>query len=188
MGRLVYSAIMSVDGYIEDTDGGFAWAEPDPELHGFVNDQSRRFGTHLYGRRLYEMMTGWETDPSLAAESPLMRDFAELWQAADKIVYSTSLTEVVTARTRLERSFDPEAVRALKSESTEDLLIGGPDLARHAFAAGLVDECELYLVPVSVGGGKPGLPAGAFVRLTLTDLRRFTGGAVMLRYRVNGAG
>ncbi|MGH8877812.1 MAG: dihydrofolate reductase family protein, partial [Stackebrandtia sp.] len=182
--KLVYSAIMSIDGYIADADGDFSWAEPDAEVHEFVNDQTRRFGTHLYGRRLYEMMTGWETDPSLADESPLMRDFAQLWQAADKLVYSSSLGEVVTERTRLERTFEAEAVRRLKDEAEADLLIGGPGLAAHAFAAGLVDECELYLVPVSVGGGKPGLPAGVFVRLKLVDLRRFGNGTVMLRYRV----
>jgi dihydrofolate reductase len=180
---LIYSAIMSVDGYIEDPGGGFDWAVPDPEVHGFINDLERSMGTYLYGRRMYEMMIGWETDPSLAEQSTQMRAFAQMWQAADKIVYSRTLENVSTARTRIEREFDPNAVRQLKARVDHDLAIGGPDLATHAFRAGLVDECHLFLVPIIVGGGKPALPAGVLLPLELVDERRFASGFVFLRYR-----
>ena len=154
MAKLIYSAIMSLDGYIEDRDGNFDWAAPDEDVHQFINDLERTAGTYLYGRRMYETMMAWETNPSIAAESPIMRDFAVLWQAADKIVYSKTLNTVVTARTRIERDFDPEAIRQLKDTTDHDILIGGPALATLAFRAGLVDECHLFLVPIIVGGGK----------------------------------
>jgi dihydrofolate reductase len=183
MAKLIYSAIMSLDGYIEDADGKFDWAEPDAEVHGFVNDEMRGVGTHLYGRRLYETMAVWETEPSHAAVSPVSRDFAEIWRAADKIVYSTTLATVPTARTRIERTFDPAAVRELKAAAGADLLVGGADLAGQAFRAGLVDEVRLLLAPVSVGGGKPALPPDVRVRLARAGERRFAGGMVHLRYR-----
>jgi dihydrofolate reductase len=184
MARLIYSAITSLDGYIEDEDGGFGWAEPDAEVHGFINDLYRPVGTHLYGRRMYETMAGWETDPSLAAHSPPMRDFAEIWQSADKVVYSTTLPPeaVVTSRTRLERRFDPAAVRDMKASAAADLAVGGSTLAGHAFRSGLIDECHLVIAPVVVGGGKLALPDGVRLDLDLVDERRFGGGMVFLRY------
>jgi dihydrofolate reductase len=183
MAKLIYSAITSLDGYVADERGSFDWAAPDEQVHAFVNDLMRPVGTHLYGRRLYEVMAGWETDPTLAEQSPVMRDFAELWQAADKIVYSTTLATPSTARTRIERTFDPDAVRELKAAADRDLLVGGPELAAQAFAAGLVDECRLFLAPVIVGGGKQALPDHVRLRLELLDERRFDGGMVHLRYR-----
>ena len=182
MGKLLYSAIMSLDGYVADENGNFDWAVPDEEVHAFINDLVRPAGIFLYGRRMYEMMTGWETDQSLAGQSPLMRDFAQIWQAADKIVYSRTLEAVPTARTRLERNFDAGAVRQLKSAASRDLLVGGPELASHAFRAGLVDECHLFLTPILVGGGKQGLASGVRLALELVDQRRFGNGMVYLRY------
>jgi len=184
MGKLIYSALMSLDGYIEDKDGRFDWAEPDEQVHQFFNDLERTAGTHLYGRRMYQTMAVWETDPSFAAASPVYRDFALIWQAADKIVYSRTLQTVSTARTRLERDFDPAAIRQLKATAAQDLLIGGPGLASHAFRAGLVDECHLVLVPFVVGGGKQSLPTDAILELELLEERRFDNGMVFLRYRV----
>ena len=183
MARLIYSAISSLDGYIEDMNGEFDWAAPDEEVHGFINNLERSAGTHLYGRRMYEMLMVWETDPNLAAESPLLRDFAEIWQAADKIVYSRTLQAVSTRKTRLERSFDPEAIRQLKEAVEQDILIGGPELAAHAFRAGLVDEYHLFLTPIIVGGGKPALPDNVRLELELLEERRFGSGVVFLRYR-----
>jgi dihydrofolate reductase len=181
--KLIYSAIASLDGYIEDEDGNFDWAEPDEEVHAFVNDLDRPVGTYLYGRRMYEVMVGWETDPTLADQSPLMRDFAEIWQAADKIVYSKTLANVSTARTRIERDFDPEAVRQMKASADRDLIVGGPELAAHAFKAGLVDECHLFVTPIIVGGGKQSLPDNVRLELALMDERRFGNGVVYLHYR-----
>jgi dihydrofolate reductase len=181
--QLIYSAIASVDGYIEDEGGNFDWAEPDEEVHAFVNDLERPVGTYLYGRRMYQMMVGWETDPTLAEQSPHMRDFAEIWQAADKVVYSRTLENVPTARTRIERDFHPEAVRRMKVSADRDILVGGPELAAHAFEAGLVDECQLFLTPIVVGGGKRALPGNVRVRLELLDERRFGNGVVYLSYR-----
>jgi dihydrofolate reductase len=158
MAKLIYSALMSLDSYIEDKDGKFDWAVPDEEVHKFVNDLERAVGTYLYGRQMYETMMSWETDPSFAAASPFMRDFAEIWQAADKIVYSRTLAAVATARTRIERDFDPEAIRQLKATAGQDILIGGPALATHAFRAGLVDECHLFLAPSSWEGGNSRSP------------------------------
>jgi dihydrofolate reductase len=183
MGKLIYTAITSLDGCIEDEDGKFDWAAPDEEVHAFVNDLERGVGTNLYGRRMYETMVGWETDPSLAEQSPVMRDFAAIWQAADKVVYSTTLETASTARTRIERDFQPDAVRAMKARAERDLSVGGPNLAAHAFGAGLVDECHLFLVPVVVGGGKRSLPEGTRMNLELIDERRFGNGTVHLRYR-----
>jgi dihydrofolate reductase len=180
VGRLIYSAIASLDGYTVDADGRFDWSMPDEEVHAFVNDLERPVGTHLYGRRMYEVLVVWETmdDPA-----PVARDFAQIWRAADKVVYSTTLEEASSARTRIERAFEPDAVRALKAEATSDLSIGGPTLAAHAFAAGLVDEIQLFLSPVIVGGGTRALPDDVRLGLELLEDRRFGNGVVFLRYR-----
>jgi dihydrofolate reductase len=184
-GRLTYVVNCSLDGYYEDADGRFDWSEPDEELHQWYNDLLRPIGTLLYGRRLYETMAVWETEPSLAAESPILADFAAVWQDADKVVYSTTLEAPLTKRTRIERTFDPEAVRALKADASTDLAIGGGELASHAFRAGLVDEVHVVVAPVAVGGGKPILPADVRLELEPPEVRRFDGtGAVSLRYGV----
>ena len=183
MAKLVYSAIASLDGYIADEDGNFDWAVPDEEVHGFINDLVRPAGIYLYGRRMYEMMVVWETDPTLAERSPLMRDFAQTWQAAEKVVYSRTLEAVSTTRTRMERDFDPEAVRQIKASAGRDVSVSGPNLAAHAFRAGLVDEWHLFVVPIAVGGGKRSLPSGVRMRLELLDERRFGNGMVYLHYR-----
>ena len=159
MAKLIYSAIASLDGYVADEDGNFDWAAPDEEVHAFVNDLERPVGTYLFGRRMYEVMAVWET-ATLADQPPVMRDFAEIWRSADKVVYSRTLDAVSTPRTRIERDFDPDAVRQLKAEAGRDLGIGGPELAAHALAAGLVDECHLLLTPIVVGGGKRASPTG----------------------------
>jgi dihydrofolate reductase len=182
--KLVYAAIASLDGYVADETGNFDWAAPDEELHAFVNDLERPFGTYLYGRRMYEVMQYWETASTSPEEPAVMRDFAELWRAADKIVYSRTLDAVSTARTRLERAFDPEAVRRLKESATSDVTIGGPHLAAQALEAGLVDEIHLFLHPVIVGGGNAALPDGVRVQLELVAERRFQSGVVHLHYRV----
>jgi dihydrofolate reductase len=181
--KLIYSAIASLDGYVADADGNFDWAVPDEEVHTFINDLERPVGTYLYGRRMYETMVGWETDPTLADQSPVMRDFAEIWQAADKIVYSKTLETVSTARTRIERDFDPEAVRQMKALAGRDLIVGGPELAAQAIKAGLVDEYHLFVVPIVVGGGKRSLPNDVRFQLELVDERRFGNGMVYLKYR-----
>ncbi len=183
MAKLIYSAIASLDGYVADEDGNFEWAVPDEEVHTFINDLNRPVGTYLYGRRMYETMAGWETDPMLADQSPLMRDFAEIWRAADKIVYSKTLEAASTARTRIERDFDPEAVRQMKALAGRDLIVGGPELAAQAFKAGLVDEYHLFVVPMVVGGGKRSLPNDVRLQLELVDERRFGNGMVFLDYR-----
>jgi dihydrofolate reductase len=183
MAKLIYSAITSLDGYNADEDGNFDWAAPDQEVHTFVNDLERPVGTYLYGRRMYEVMAPWETDPTLAGQSPVMREFAELWQAAGKVVYSRTLETASTARTRIERDFDPGAVRQLKATAGRDLTVGGPDLAAQAIKAGLVDEFQLFLVPIIVGGGRPSLPSNLRLELELLDERRFGNGMVHLRYR-----
>src|SRR5919201_2455804 len=184
MGKLIYSAIASLDGFIEDGDGGFGWAAPDEEVHAFVNDLERSVGTFLYGRRMYETMVLWESPPDLAEQPPFVQDFAEIWQAADKIVYSKTLPTASSTRTRIERAFDPEAVRQMKATADRDLTVGGPDLAAHAIEAGLVDEYHLFLVPVLVGGGKRSLPdRNVRVNLALLDQRRFRNGTVYLLYR-----
>ncbi|MEO3817223.1 dihydrofolate reductase family protein [Plantactinospora sp. B24E8] len=186
MAKLIYVTNVSLDGYIEDERGVFAWFPPDDEVFAFTTDLLRSVGTLLYGRRLYESMAVWETDAALAARSELMADFASVWQAADKVVYSTSLATVSTADTRLERRFDPTAVRELKAAASSDLTVGGANLATQAFQAGLVDECQLFVWPVVVGGGKPGLPNGMRADLELLDERRFRNGVVHLRYRPVG--
>jgi dihydrofolate reductase len=182
MAKLIYAAITSLDGYIEDPEGGFDWAEPDVEVHEFVNDLTRSIGTYLYGRRMYETMVFWERPPKLSEQPSYVRDFAELWQAADKIVYSKTLETPSSARTRIERGFDPEAVRQIKGTAERDLTVGGPDLAADAIEAGLVDELHLFLVPVVVGGGKRSLPADRRIDLELLDERRFRNGTAYLRY------
>jgi dihydrofolate reductase len=183
MAKLTYSAIASLDGYVADENGKFDWAEPDEEVHAFVNDLERPVGTYLYGRRMYETMAAWETDANLASQSELMLDYARIWQAAEKIVYSTTLEAASTARTRIERDFDPEAVRRMKASSGNDLTVGGPGLAAHAFEAGLVDECSLFVAPIVVGGGRRALPDDLRLELELLDERRFGNGMVHLHYR-----
>ena len=183
MAKLIYSAITSLDGYVADEDGNFDWAAPDEEVHAFINDLDRPVGTYLYGRRMYETMAGWETDPTLADQSPLMEDFAKIWQAADKIVYSKTLEAVSTTRTRIERDFDPEGVRQMKVLAARDLIVAGPELAAQAFRAGLVDECHLFVAPIVVGGGKRSLPYNVHLKLELLDERRFSSGMVYLYYR-----
>jgi dihydrofolate reductase len=184
MAKLIYLAITSLDGYIEDEDGKFDWAEPSEEVHAFVNDLARPVGTYLYGRRMYETMAVWETVPAFAAQSAVQVDFAQIWQAADKVVYSTTLDAASTGRTRVERHFDPDAVRQLKASAGRDLMIGGAAIAAEAIRAGLVDECHLVLAPVVVGGGKPALPDHVRLDLDLLDERRFANGTVYLRYEV----
>jgi dihydrofolate reductase len=187
MARLIYSAITSLDGVTEDETGGFRWAAPDEEVHAFVNDLERPLGTYLYGRRMYETMVYWETEGDGPHDHPVSHDFAALWRDADKIVFSRTLAEVSSRRTVLERDFDAEAVARLKRTSERDLGIGGPELAGVALAAGLVDELHLVVVPVVVGGGKPALPHGVGMELDLVDERRFSGGAVFLRYAVRAS-
>jgi dihydrofolate reductase len=184
MARLIYSTLASLDGYIEDSTGAFQWAAPDEEVFAFINDLDRPLGTYLYGRRRYEIMTYWESETMGPSESEPEHDYARIWQAAEKVVYSRTLSAPTTTRTRLERGFDPEAVRQLKQSSTSDLSIGGADLAGQAMAAGLVDECRLFLAPIAVGGGKPALPLGVRRRLELLDEHRFTSGTVFLRYAI----
>ena len=180
MACLIYLAIASLDGYVEDQDGKFDWAEPDEEVHAFVNDLVRPVGTDLYGRRMYETMVYWET---YGDQGPVYRDYAEIWRAAEKVVYSRTLRTVSSERTRIEREFEPAAVRRLKQDSRSDITIGGADLAGQAIAEGLVDECHLLLSPVLVGGGRRALPDGVHTRLDLLDERRFGSGVVYLRYR-----
>jgi dihydrofolate reductase len=184
MGRLVYGVIVSLDGYINDANGDFSFAFPDAEVHAYSNDLIRPVGTHLYGRRLYEVMAGWETMGTEPDDEPVERDFGELWRGADKIVYSTTLDEVTTRRTRLERSFQPEAVRRLVADSDRDVLVGGPGLAAHALRAGLVDELSVIVVPTIVGAGTRYLPVGLRVDLRLLDERRFASGFTALSYAV----
>jgi len=188
MAKLIYFMLMSLDGYIEDDTGRFDWAMPDEEVHTFVNDLARPLGTHLYGRRMYEVMTAWETLDEQAGLPAYELDFARLWRAADTVVVSTTLQAVATARTRRERAFDPEAVRRLKAQAPRDMGVSGPNLAAQAFRAGLVDECHLILAPVIVGSGKRSLPGGAMLKLELQDTRRFGNGMVYLRYRCAPAG
>jgi len=184
MARLLYMAITSLDGYVADEAGSYDWAMPDDEVFGFVNDFERPVGTYLYGRRLYQEMTGWETMRAGPGLSPLMLDFARIWQAADKVVYSRSLEDVSTARTRLERDFDPGAVREMKAGAERDITVGGAELAAEAIRASLVDEIHLVISPVMVGGGKKALPGAVRLRLELLDEHRFGNGVVHLRYRV----
>jgi dihydrofolate reductase len=183
LAKLIYSVITSLDGYVADDDGNFDWAAPDEEVHTFVNDLERPVGTYLYGRRMYEVMVYWETAHTLADRPDFIQDFAEMWQAADKIVYSKTLEAVSSAKTRIERDFDPEAVRQMKAAAGRDLTVGGPDLAAQAIKAGLVDECHLFVAPIVVGGGKRSLPNNLRLKLELLDERRFGNGVVHLYYR-----
>jgi dihydrofolate reductase len=183
MAKLIYTAITSLDGYVADGDGRFDWAMPDDEVYSFVNDLERPIGTYLYGRRMYEVMVYWETAAPGSDEPSLVRDFAELWRAADKIVYSTSLQNVSSAKTRVERDFDPESIRRLKAAADRDITVGGPNLAAQAMTAGLVDECHLFLTPILVGGGTQSLPDNIRLKLELLDEHRFGNGVVHLHYR-----
>ena len=184
MAKLIYSMITSLDGYVADAQGGFDWAVPDEEVHRFVNDEARSVGTYLFGRRMYELMLYWEDATALAGEPDFVLDFATIWRAADKIVYSRTLEQAASAKTRIEREFDPEAVRRLKARSERDILVAGPELAGQAIAAGLVDELRLYVAPAVTGGGKPALPHGVQLGLELLDERRFAGGMAYLRYGI----
>jgi dihydrofolate reductase len=179
---LIYSALASLDGYIEDEHGKFDWAEPDEEVHSFVNELERPVGTHLLGRRLYEVMVYWETI-ALADQPAYIQEFAGIWRAADKIVYSKTLDTVASARTRIERDFDPEAVRQMKEAAGQDIMVGGPELAADAFKAGLIDEVRLFLAPIVVGAGKRALPENVRLKLELLGERRFGNGMVHLHYR-----
>jgi dihydrofolate reductase len=183
--RLIYSVIASLDGYVADEKGNFDWAEPDEEVHAFLNELERPVGTYLYGRGMYETMVYWETAGG-ADQPPVVRDFAQMWRQAAKVVYSRTLEAVSSDRTRIERDFDAEAVRRMKAEAARDMTVGGPDLAGQALAAGLVDECQMFLVPIVIGGGKPSLPGNVRLKLELLDERRFGNGMVYLRYRCLG--
>jgi dihydrofolate reductase len=183
MAKLIYSAITSLDGYVADAEGNFDWAAPDEELHTFVNDLERPIGTYLYGRRMYEVMAVWELPDTVAGQPSFMQDFAEIWQGAEKIVYSRTLATVSSARTRIERDFDPDAIKQLKAQAVRDITVGGPDLAAEAIEAGLVDELHLFVTPILVGGGKQALPDGIRLQLELLHERRFGNGVVHLHYR-----
>ena len=185
MAKLIYAAIASLDGYVEDEEGRFDWAAPDDEVHAFVNDLERPIGTYLYGRRMYETMVFWETVSPEADEPAVFWDYARIWRAAEKIVYSRSLETVSSARTRIEREFDRDVVRRLKQSSGADISVGGAELAGQAIGAGLVDECHLFLWPIVVGGGKRALPDKVRAPLELLDERRFQNGVVHLHYRVS---
>jgi dihydrofolate reductase len=187
MVKLIYSAITSLDGYVADERGKFDWSAPDDEVHRFVNDLERPIGTYLYGRRMYEVMVYWETAHTVADQPLFIRDYTEIWQAADKIVYSKTLDEASSARTGIEREFDPEQVRQLKAQAERDLSVGGPDLAAQAIRAGLVDEYHLFLTPIVVGGGTQSLPDGVRLQLELLAERRFANGVVYLRYAHRGS-
>jgi dihydrofolate reductase len=182
LAKLIYSAIASLDGYVADAEGTFDWAAPDDELHAFVNDLERPIGTYLYGRRMYETMVFWETAHTLADQPPVVRDFTAIWQAADKVVFSSTLETVSSAKTRIERDFEPDAIRQLKAQASHDISVGGPHLAAQALRAALVDECHLFLTPVIVGGGNAALPKDVRMKLELLDQRRFANGVVHLHY------
>ena len=183
MASLIYSTTASLDGYVADEDGKFDWAEPDEEVHTFINDLHRPVGTYLLGRRMYEVLAYWDDPPALDEQPSFVQEFAEIWQAADKVVYSRTLETARTARTRIERAFDPEAIRQLKSAAARDIGVGGSELAGQAIRAGLVDEIQLFLTPILVGGGTPALPDDVRVKLELLDERRFADGVVYLHYR-----
>ena len=187
MAKLIYTSLGSLDGFFEDAEGKFDWAEPDEEVHAFVNDLDRQVGTYLYGRRMYETMVFWETVGTEAHVPAVYRDFAEMWRAAEKIVYSRTIQTPTSARTRIEREFEPDAVRQLKQSSSTDITVGGGDLAGQAIKAGLVDECHFFLFPIAVGGGKRVLPDNTRTQFELVDERRFKNGVVHLHYRVGVA-
>jgi dihydrofolate reductase len=184
MAKLIYSAISSLDGYVADADGNFDWSAPDVEVHSFINDLERPIGTYLYGRRMYDVMRFWETAPTVSGELSAEQDYARIWQAADKIVYSRSLEQVSTARTRLETEFDRDGVEQIKVAATCDVSLGGPTLAAQALKFGLVDECHLFVSPIVVGGGTPAMPDNVRIQLELLDGRRFDDGVVHLHYRI----
>lgn len=184
MARLVYSAITSLDGFVADAEGRFDWAAPDEEVHAFVNDLERAVGTYLYGRRMYDVMRVWQTMPIGTDEPAVIRDYAEIWRGADKVVHSTRLEETTTPRTTLVRAFDPAEVQRLKDTAARDISVGGPHLAAAAFRAGLVDDVHLFVNPVVVGGGNRALPEGVRLDLELMDEHRFAGGVVHLHHRV----
>jgi dihydrofolate reductase len=186
MAKLIYTTISSLDGYVADAEGNFEWSAPDEEVHRFVNDLERPIGTYLCGRRLYEVMRYWETAPTGDGEPSAEQDYARIWQAADKIIYSTTLKSVAAARTRIERDFEPQAIEQMKAAAARDISVGGPTLAAQALKRGLVDECHFFLCPVVVGGGLAALPDGVRVSLELLDEDRFGNGTVHLHYRVTG--
>jgi dihydrofolate reductase len=181
---LIYVTNVSLDGFIEDEHGAFDWTEPDDEQFAFITDLVRPIGTYLYGRRLYETMAVWETEPALAAQSELRAEFAHVWKSAEKIVYSTTLAAVSTAKSRLEPHFDPGSIQRMTDEAALDLMVGGANLAAHAFRAGLVDECHLFVGPAILGRGKSSLPNDVRAGLELLDERRFGNGVVYLRHRI----
>jgi len=181
--KLIYSAITSLDGHVADARGSFEWAVPDDDVHAYVNDLERPVGLYLYGRRMYEVMVGWESPEATLGRNALAQDFADHWRSAHKLVYSRTLAAPISARTRVERTFDPTVIRQVKAGSHTDLAIGGASLAAQAFSASLVDECHLFVVPVVVGGGKRGLPEHVRLRFELLDVHRFNGGVVHLHYR-----
>ena len=183
MSKLIYIINMSLNGYAADSDGSYNWTDPSEEVFLFITNLLRGMSAHLYGRRMYETMMVWETEPKWAAESAQMADFAQVWQAAEKIVYSTTLKSASTRKTRIERSFDPEAIRQIKNSADHDLMIGGPDLARQAFRAGLIDECLIFLYPIIIKGGKSALPDDMLLKLELLEEHHFDNGTVFLRYR-----
>lgn len=183
MAILIYSAITSLDGYTADADGNFDWSAPDEEVHAYVNDSSRTVGTYLFGRRMYEVMSVWDALFEDTEQPPVMRDFAQIWHEADKVVFSRTLEETVTDRTAIERDFDPEIVRRLKATASRDIAVGGPGLAAEAIRAGLVDEYQQFICPIVIGGGTRFLPDDVRVELELVDEHRFTNGVVHLRYR-----
>ena len=182
MANLIYSLITSLDGFIADQDGNFGWAEPDEEVHSFVNELERPVGTYLYGRRMYEVMVAWETLQT-QVQPAFIREFANIWRTADKVVYSNALEMVSSARTRIEREFEPEAIRQLKASAAQDVSVGGPNLASQAFKAGLIDVCHLFVAPVIVGDGKSAFPSSVRMKLVLQEERRFGNGMVYLHYR-----
>jgi dihydrofolate reductase len=184
MAKLIYAMPTSLDGYIADETGSFDWAMPDEEVYAFINDVERPIGTHLYGRKMYETMAIWERPDAISGATPAVLDFARIWQAADKIVYSKSLETVSTPKTRLEREFDPQAVRDLKAHLSHDVSVSGPTLAAHAIRSGLVDEYHLFVMPIILGGGKRILPSDVCIKLDLLDERRFANGTVYLRYQM----
>jgi dihydrofolate reductase len=184
MAKLIYAAISSLDGYVADSEGNFDWSMPSEEVHRFVNNLERRIGTYLYGRRMYEVMRYWETASTGNGEPSAGQEFAKMWQATDKIIYSRSLENVFTARTKLEREFDPAVIRRMKADASRDIAVSGPTIAGQAMKLGLVDECHLFLSPIVVGGGTPALPDNVRIQLELLDERRFGNGVVHLHYRV----
>ncbi len=185
MGRLVYAVIASLDGFVNDESGGFEWAAPAEDVHRFVNELERPVGTYLYGRRIYEVMAVWQDMPGIEHEPDVMQEFAAIWRAADKVVYSSTLAEVTTPRTRLERTFDPLAVRAMVGGLDTDVSLAGPTLAAHALRAGIVDDVHVFLLPIVVGGGTPCWPSGARLDLELVDEHRFDDGTVHLHHRAH---